>query len=297
MPSISPPDSSSATAPPQCLPPLPPAARPGLRLPAGACDCHCHVFAPPDAHPLFAGRNYTPAAASLADYVRLMGTFGIDRAVLVQPSVYGTDNRVLLEALAALPQRLRGIVVIPPDLSHAELARLHAAGVRGVRINRRNPGGLSLTALRELSRRTADFGWHVQLLIALKDTPDLADIVARSEVPVVIDHMGFLSPGEGVESSGFQSLLRLAAQGRCWVKLSAPYRLAVRPETLDPFIAALVGSAPHRLVWATDWPHSERFDTVPDDADLVELVRRWLPDLELRRQVLVDNPHRLYWLS
>jgi predicted TIM-barrel fold metal-dependent hydrolase len=276
---------------------MPVVARPGLRLPSGTCDCHCHVFAPPDVRPLFAGRNYTPSVATLADYVRLMETFGIDRAVLVQPSVYGIDNAVLLEALAALPKQLRGIVVIPPDSSDAELARLNALGVRGVRINRRNPGGLPLAAIGELSRRIAPLGWHLQFLISLEDTPDLADIVARSEVQVVIDHMGFLSTGQGIDARGFQSLLHLAEQGKCWVKLSAPYRMAVRPETLDPFIAALVGSAADRLLWATDWPHSERFDTVPDDADLVELAQRWFSTPELRRRVLIDNPDRLYWYA
>jgi predicted TIM-barrel fold metal-dependent hydrolase len=226
-----------------------------------------------------------------------MKNFGIDRAVLVQPSVYGFDNAVLLEALASLPRQLRGVVVVPPETSPGELNNLHRAGVRGVRINRLNPGGLPIAAVEELSRRIAGFGWHLQMLLSVEDTPELAEIIARASVPVVVDHLGFLVPDRGIAAAGFQNLLRVAEAGNCWVKLSAPYRMTTRHETLEPFVAALVGCAADRLLWATDWPHSERFDWVPDDADLVELVERWLPTADLRRLVLIENPNRLYRYS
>ena len=284
--------------PPTCLPPSPPVARPGLRLPAGSCDSHCHVFAAQEDHPFFAGRAYTPSIVTLDDYIGVMAAFGIDRAVLVQPSIYGTDNAVLLDALARLPDRLRGVVVIPPDAPDSELDRLHAAGVRGIRINRRNPGGLPLSAIQDLGQRIARLGWHLQLQIEVEATPDLARLVAGAGVPVVIDHFGFCRPEQGPDAPGFRSLLWLVGNGLCWVKLSAPYRLAAGATgqaALQPFVESLIQAGADRLLWATDWPHTECYDRVPDDADLVTLVDTWLPTPELRRKVLIDNPSRLYW--
>jgi predicted TIM-barrel fold metal-dependent hydrolase len=281
--------------PPTCLAPNPPVARAGLRLPAGSCDSHCHVFAAPEDHPFFAGRGYTPSIVTLDDYVGVMDAFGIGRAVLVQPSVYGTDNAVLLEALAREPERLCGVVVIPADTPDAELDRLHAAGVRGVRINRHNPGGLPLSAIQELGQRIARLGWHLQLQIEVEATPDLARLVGGAGVPIVIDHFGLCRPKLGPGAPGFGALLRLVDNGTCWVKLSAPYRLAEGLQELRPFVESLVSANPDRLLWATDWPHTECYDRVPDDADLVALVDTWLPTPELRRKVLIDNPNRLYW--
>lgn len=284
--------------PPVCLPPLPPVAQPGLRLPAGSCDCHIHVFAAPDAHPFAAGRGYTPPIVTVDDYVGVMAAFGIDRAVLVQPSVYGTDNAVLVEALTRQPERLRGVVVIPPDTPDAELDRLHAAGVRGVRINRRNPGGLPLSAIQALGKRIARLGWHLQLQIEIEATADLARLVADAGVPVVIDHFGFCRPELGPGAPGFGALLRLVGAGACRVKLSAPHRMAGGAPgyaALRPFVERLVEANPDRLLWASDWPHTECYDEAPDDADLIALVETWLPTPELRRKVLIDNPSRLYW--
>lgn len=289
---------ATGSSPRTCLPPLKPVARPGLKLPEGSCDCHCHVFAPAGSHPLFPGRNYSPAVATLEDYLEVMESFGIGRAVLVQPSVYGFDNTVMLEALSRLPKQLRGVAVIPPLLPESELRSLHDAGVRGVRINRRNPGGLELADLKVLTRRIAPFGWHLQLLISVEDTPDIGRLADESDVPVVIDHFGFVAPERGPDAEGFRALTRFAEQGRLWVKISAPYRICGGPshyEIMSPFVDRLVERAPERLLWATDWPHSECYDEVPDDADLVALAGRWLPTEALLRQVLIDNPDRLCW--
>jgi len=235
---------------------------------------------------------------TIDDYIRVMAAFGIDRAVLVQPSVYGTDNAVLVGALSRLPDRLRAVVVIPPDTADAELDRLHAAGVRGVRINRRNPGGLPLSAIQMLAKRIARLGWHLQLQIEVEATPDLARLVGEAGVPVVIDHFGFCRPEMGPDAPGFGALLRLVGGGACWVKLSAPHRMAGGAPgyaALRPFVERLIEASPDRLLWASDWPHTECYDQVPDDADLVALVDTWLPTAELRRKVLIDNPTRLYW--
>jgi len=287
------------TAPNTCLPPLPPTAVPGIALPPLACDSHCHVFAPQARYPLPAERSYTPAIATLDDYRLLRCTYGIERAVLVQPSVYGTDNSLLLDSLADEPERLRAIAVVPPDLPEGELAALDRAGVRGVRINRRNPGGPPLSAIGELGRRIAPFGWHVQLLVEIERV-DLDDIHRAAGMPLVVDHFGLLDPAKGPDAPAFRRLLRLLEAGLCWVKLSAPHRVCgstVDYEILSPFVARLVAARPDRLLWATDWPHTECYERVPEDAGLFTLMLRWLPSESLRRQILVDNPTRLHWSS
>lgn len=289
---------TNALEPRTCLAPLKPVARLGQRFPKGSCDCHCHVFAPINRYPLFPHRNYTPAIVTIDDYLEVMQTFGIDRAVLVQPSVYGFDNSVLLDALTRLPDQCRGVAVVAPTIQDEEISSLHEAGVRGLRINRRNPGGLELSVVKDLTHRIARFGWHLQLLISVEDTPDVERVVEESEVPVVIDHFGFVRPERGPEAQGFRAIVSLAERGRVWIKISAPYRLCGGPRhssLMDPIVERLVERAPHRLLWASDWPHTECYDEVPDDADLVELIWRWLPTEALRRQVLIDNPNQLYW--
>ncbi len=283
---------------PLCLPPGLPTQVLTERLPHGTCDCHIHVFGTPERYPLVAVRNYTPQPADLAAYGAVMAKTGIDRAILVQPSVYGTDNRALLEAMAGDPARFRAVGVVPPDISQAELEQLHTAGVRGIRINRRNPGGLTMADMAQLAGRIAPLGWHIQMQIDIQAVEDLAGLIAACPVPVVIDHMGFVQPGLGLDARGFQALLRVLAGGRTFVKLSAPYRLgagAAPFASLTPFVAALVAARPDRMLWATDWPHCELWDAMPDTIALAELAQHWFPTPALRQQVLVDNPHALYW--
>lgn len=283
---------------PLCLPPRPLRPRAGVRpLPEGTCDTHMHVFGPLARHPLAEGRNYTPHLLTLDDYLPVMAALGIDRAVLVQPSVYGTDNAALLEALRQDPEALRGVVVVPPDLPQSQLLVLHAAGVRGIRVNRRNPGGLALEDVAGLARRIAPLGWHIQLQVELGKAPDLAGLAAQCPVPLVIDHFGFLDPRDGTDGAAFRLLLRLLESGGFWLKLSGPYRLGAGAHPygeLLPFVDALLAHRPDRLLWATDWPHTELWANMPDDLDLAAALRvSEMPDA-LRRQVLVDNPARLY---
>lgn len=288
---------STADAP-LCLPPAMPVQAMAERLPHGTCDCHIHVFGSPERYPLVAVRNYTPQPADLAAYGAVMAKTGIDRAILVQPSVYGTDNRALLEAMAADPARFRAVVVVPPEIPQAMLEQFHRAGVRGIRINRRNPGGLTIADMVRLAGRIAPLGWHIQMQIDIQTVESLADLIAACPVPVVIDHVGFVQLGLGVDAPGFQALLRVLAGGRTFVKLSAPYRLGAGPAPfvpLAPFVAALVAARPDRMLWATDWPHCELWDAMPDTIAMAELAQHWLPTPALRQQVLVDNPHALYW--
>lgn len=282
-------------APPTCLPPRVPGAGGARLLPAGSCDCHMHVFGPVDRFPLSPKRGYTPVPVTLDDYEQVMQALGIDRAVVVQPSVYGADNTALLDALAQRPERLRGVAVVDPGVSDAALQALHDRGVRGIRINRRNPGGLTLNDAMLLARRIAPLGWHLQLQVELARGVELADFAARCPVPLVLDHFGFLDPRWPVDDPRFDAVLRLLETGDLWVKMSAPYRLSHRGHPYDdlkPFTTALLLQRPDRLVWATDWPHTELSADMPDDVDLAHQIDLLAPDL--RRQVLVDNPARLY---
>jgi predicted TIM-barrel fold metal-dependent hydrolase len=241
--------------------------------------------------------------ATIDDYRAVMDAYGIERAVLVQPSAYGFDNSALFDALEAMPDGLRGVAVLAPDAPDETFERAHRLGVRGVRINPRNPAGLTMKDVAGVAERIAPWGWHIQFQISVEDVEDIGAIVANVAnvgVPVVVDHFGFPDLAAGPDARPFRSLVKAAAAGACRVKLSAPYRVAGavdRSGELGPFVERLVAEAPDALLWALDWPHTECFASVPDDGDLVDLVQRWLPTTELRQTVLCDNPARLYWVE
>lgn len=286
---------------PLCAPHDPDPRRPAVAVPAGACDVHAHVCGPADRYPLIPERLYTPPEASMADFRHMLDALGVDRAVLVQPSIYGTDNRAMLDALASDPQRLRGVAVVPFDVPAGEIERLHAAGVRGVRCNivdlKAGKGQLPLDALRRLAARIAPFGWHVEFLMHVDEFPDLDRQLADFPVPVVFGHLGYVPVARGTGTAGFAALLRLMRDGRAWVKLTAPYRLTGSampyPDT-DAFAAELVDAAPGQLIWGSDWPHVYIRTAMPNDGDLFDVFARWVPDPVLRERILVDHPVRLY---
>ena len=258
-------------------------------------------------YPLAAQRVYTPPDCVASDYRRMLATVGIDRAVLVQPSVYGSDNRLLVDTLAGDPSHLRGVAVLGGDGSgsdDAELAALHAAGVRGVRVNlvdrADRPGsgaGLPMALLKALAARVAPLGWHLELLVHADEHADGLPALGELPVPVVFGHFGYLAVGRGADHSGFLALLDLLGSGRAWVKLSGPYRLTLASlpyAACDELAAALRETAIDRLLWGSDWPHVMLRGAMPNDADLVDLLARWLPDPAQRQRVLVDNPQALY---
>lgn len=269
---------------------------------AGACDCHTHVFGPRAGYPMVDARHYTPGPAPLSALRAHLAGLGLERVVLVQPSVYGTDNRCLLDALAALDGAGRGIAVLEEGVDAAALRELHARGVRGVRVNLESAGLRDIAGARALlqawSARVADLGWHVQLYAAQPVVRALADGLVRLPSPVVLDHFALVDAPPGAE--GLTDLLRT---GRVYVKLSAPYRLA-SPALADAWARHWAEAAPGALLWASDWPHTARdpdraahavsaYRVVPADA-LREQIARWLPGMELRRRVLADNPAWLY---
>jgi predicted TIM-barrel fold metal-dependent hydrolase len=287
----------STLAAPTIPGPDPAPRRPKLALPAGSCDCHAHIFGPQSRYPLVAARPYTPPDCPLPSYLEMLRVIGVERAVLVQPSVYGTDNSLLVDALASKTFALRGIAVVDDDISDAELERLNAAGVRGVRLNLRKGSTSPAEIAPRFAARVAPFGWHLQFRIRPEDFTAARPMIEALPVDVVIDHFGAVPVQEGIDGPSFRAILGLLETSRCWIKLSAPMRmsnLAHPYEDVLPFVDALVKAAPERLVWGTDWPHTTMKGAMPNDGDLCDLLARWLPDAALMRAVLVDNPARLY---
>ncbi|MEP6789951.1 MAG: amidohydrolase family protein [Ramlibacter sp.] len=285
---------TQAEATPDCAPPPRVAERPDAPLPPGTCDTHVHVFGPQSRYPLARGRNYTPHVCTLDAYREVMLALGISRAVLVQPSVYGTDNSALLDALRAGGPAFRGIVVPDPGTSDEQLREMHALGVRGIRLNLVNPHVLGVEEAVALCARVESLGWHlqVQLDLARGDGRALQALCDSTRLPVVVDHMGRLAP-----QARRNELIDLLAAGRCWVKLSAPYRVSAQPAPhadLSGLVQAFAKANPAQLLWGSDWPHTEQQADTPQAASLADLLHLWFPDAPAMRRVCVDNPARLY---
>lgn len=286
---------------PYCAAPDPAPRAPSVPLPPLSCDTHAHICGPQSRHPYSGARIYTPPDALLPAYRHLLGTLGVQRAVLVQPSIYGSDNAALLAALATDPQHLRGVAVIDADTPFAELQTMHDLGVRGVRCNivdvKEGKGRLPMDALHALAERIRPLGWHLEFLMHVDEFPDLDVLLADFPVDVVFGHLGYMKPGQGEDAPGFAALLRLLRGGRAWVKLTGPNRIsggALPYADVTPFAHALIQAAPQRIVWGTDWPHVMLKGAMPNDGDLADLLEQWLPDPVLRHQVLVSNPAQLY---
>ncbi len=267
-------------------------------LPANTCDCHAHIFGPTELYPLASPRIYTPAPASFDEYTILRRTLGITRSVIVQPSVYGTDNRATLDAVKRGGDNYRAIVVVDSSANRQQLEKLHDQGARGVRINVVFGDRTELDSVRQLATTLAELGWHLQMLVDISRFTGFDPFVRELPVPVVLDHMGHLPVARGVNSAGFKALLGLLDSGQCWVKLSGAYRMTEqsKPPYTDvaPLAKALVETNPQRLVWATDWPHPHIPVEMPNDGDLVNMFEDWLPNDEVRQQIYVHNPAQLY---
>lgn len=280
-----------------CLPPLANTTAPSQRPPAGACDSHCHIIQPQSVLPFVQNRDYTPPPASIDDYLAMHRMLGIERAVIVQPSFYGTDNSVTLGGIRDYGDNCRGIAVVDDTISDAELEALHTGGIRGVRYNLVFAGGVGLESMEKMAQRIAPLGWHIQLLVNGETLVDIEQDLSRLPVSVVIDHMGHIRAKLGVDQPGFQSLLRLAGSGKAWVKLSGNYRISSQDAPFDdaiPFAKALIAVAPEHMVWGTDWPHPALFDVMPDDGALLDALYSYCDAATVIHSILVDNPAKLY---
>lgn len=277
-------------------------SRPRFRLPAGAVDAHCHVFGPGDEFPYAPERKYTPCDASKNQLFALRDHLGFTRLVIVQATCHGADNSAMVDALRASGGRARGVATVRPDVSDAELAELHEAGVRGVRFNfvRRLVDAAPQEDLRAVVNRIAPLGWHVVVYFEAADLAGLRDFLLAIPVPVVVDHLGrpdVSRDPDGPEFAAFLDLLR--ARPDIWCKVTCPERLSVTgpPAYADvvPFARRVVEEFGDRVLWGTDWPHPNLTDQMPDDGLLVDFIPQIAPTTELRQRLLVDNPMQLYW--
>lgn len=288
---------SSAQTWPDCLPPLREFDAPSFDVPPLACDCHAHVFSPDiEQYPLIANRSYMPVLCTEDDYkAMLLGTC-MQRGVLVQPSVYGTDNSLMIDVLRRHPAELRGVAVVAPDVGDRELQDLHDVGVRGVRINLLYRGGLALDAVAKLAPRLAASGWHIQLLIDARDLPSLRPEFAHPDLPIVIDHMGHAPVDDGVDSAGFLALTRLVTDFGWWVKLSGAYRIShnfASDPSLTDWTQGLLNAGMDRLVWGSDWPHVA-FAPTPNTGALLNVLACRVGNPDVLQKILVDNAAGLY---
>lgn len=287
--------------PPLCQGPDSRPRKPKHALPAGAIDCHCHVFEDPRKYPLVAERSYTPPLCPLADYLELMQTLGIARTVQVNASTYGYDNTLTLDVIAQLgQQRARGVAGVAPDVTGKEIERLHKGGMRGVRLSTMVKGYGGTELIDTMAARIKPYGWHVQLHVDKSaELVPLEQKLLDCPAPIVFDHLGRTRGAEGVHAPGFQALLRLLkAREDRWVKVSSWYRLSDSgpPGYTDmgPLVRALVDARPDRVVWGSNWPHPIWNGPMPNDGDLVDLFCVWVPDEAARKRIFVANPARLY---
>jgi predicted TIM-barrel fold metal-dependent hydrolase len=278
-------------------------------MPPDAVDCHNHIMGPQDKYPYAADRSYTPPQATVADLKALRARIGTARNILVTPSVYGTDNRCLVDALAELGGSARGIAVLPLNVSDGELRRLDDAGVKGVRLSLGGVGrydaASATTAMASFGPRFFKLGWNIEIVGNLETVVGLAPAIVKSTVPVVLDHFAGANGG-GVDQPGFDKLLDLIRARNTFVKLSAPYNRSSKPDYSDmtPLAHALIEAGPDRMLWGTNWPHPDQIAGRPiseltpyhviDNENLVRLLAQWCPDAAMRRTILVDTPARLY---
>jgi predicted TIM-barrel fold metal-dependent hydrolase len=280
-----------------CQPPRKETKRPKLAAPRLACDCHSHIFGPAAQYPYTPNRSFTPPDALIPEYLAMLNTLGVERSVVVQASVYGSDNRRTASAVKELGlHRARGIAMVNQDVSNEALRALDACGIRGTRFITTVKGGPSLDNLPGVARKIAEFGWHIEMYVPRHLWQDLFPVLKTLPVPVVFDHMGGLSADTTNEGPDLKGILALLESGKCWVKLCG-YRASLSGHPyadVTPLARRFVTTAPERCVWGTDWPHTTLTGYMPDDGDLIDLLLDWAPDEATRKKILVDNPAVLY---
>lgn len=282
---------------------------PSFDVPRKACDCHTHIFGPHDTYPLSPKRMYTPGPASIDDLNALHRAINIDRVVVVHPSPYGGDNSCTVDAVRRLGPRARGVAVIDDKTGDAELADMHAAGIRGVRVNLESYGesdpAVAARHLQAAAVRVAPLGWHVQTFTNIGIISALHDVILALPTMLVIDHFGRVEAARGMAQPGLDALLALLRSGKTYVKISAAYRISKLRDYADaaPIARAMIDANVDRIVWGSDWPHPAGTRRDPaavepfraeDDGAALNLLASWTRSRDELRKILVDNPARLY---
>jgi predicted TIM-barrel fold metal-dependent hydrolase len=276
-------------------------------VPAGACDCHTHIHGDPARFPWFAGRTYTPEAALPEEMTALHKALGIERVVIVTPSVYGADNSAASYGMAARGKDARGVAVIDERTSDAELDRLVSLGFKGIRLNLSTAGindpKIATERFLAAAARVKSRNWHIQLNTTLPVIAAMKDTLAASPVTLVFDHFGNAKEELGVAQHGFSDLVALVKSGKAYVKISISGGPRQNYGYFAPLAQTLIGANVDRILWGSNWPHPNAVDgstakVTPlwqvDDGLVLNLLPTWAGDAAVRRKILVDNPARLY---
>jgi 2-pyrone-4,6-dicarboxylate lactonase len=285
---------------PTCKAPDPNTKTPKYRPPLNACDAHCHIFGPGEKYPYAADRTYTPPDAPLSRFKELQKTLGLERAVLVNASCHGSDNTVIVDAIAQSGGKYRGVANSDDSFTEKDFVRLHEQGFRGVRFNFvKHLGGMpDMGEFRRTLERIKPFGWHIDLHFDAGDLVEHDVLLKSLPVPFIIDHMGRVPTKDGLAQEPFNRLLAIARNNeKCWIKISGSERIVSDGPPFTsavPFAQKLIEAAPERILWGTDWPHPNIAEHMPNDGDLVDLIPMMMPDVKTQHLVLVENPQRLY---
>jgi predicted TIM-barrel fold metal-dependent hydrolase len=280
-------------------PPDPNTRKPKFKPPALACDAHCHIFGPAAKFPYAADAPYWPPDAPFEDLQKLHKTLGIERAVIVHASCHGADMRVTLDGIARAQGQYRGTAIIDETYGEREFQKMHDGGIRGVRFNfvRHLGGRPDMAFFQRTVERVKAMGWHLILHLDAVDLVEFSDLFKKIPVPMVIDHMGRVKAGDGLDQQPFKVLLEWMKNDKFWVKICGAERVSsMGPPFTDalPFAQQLIAAAPERILWGTDWPHPNVGKHMPNDGDLVDLFAQMAPEPALQQKILVDNPARLY---
>lgn len=279
--------------------------KPGFAPPPHTCDTHFHVWGPPDRFPYADSRRYTPPAAPVEHFWAMASVIGVERGFLLHASAHGFDNAVTLDAVARSEGRLRAVLRATDQYDEATRKKLHAQGVRGMRFNfierlktSAESGLFDRERLQKVAAQIAPLSWFIDLHIEAPLVAQNADVLRRLPVPVVIDHFAKVDLAEGIEGPHARALLDLVGEPNIWIKLSGgPTRVSAGGtiEQLTKMARALIARAPDRVIWGSDWPHSDVFEPgqMPNDGDLMNMVQGFAPDEATRRKILADNPARL----
>jgi D-galactarolactone isomerase len=275
-------------------------AKPRVTAPPGAIDCHFHTY--DKRYPPMAGATLLPEDASPDDYRALQGRLGTTRGVIIQPSTYGTDNRLQIASRQALgAENFRVVAVVAEDISDAELRQLNDQGVRGVRFNLGFPGVLTVASLKVLAPRLAELGWTCQINMRPKQIEENANLLMALSGRLVFDHLAQVPQPGGLDSAPYKIIRGLLDRGKTWIKLSGAYVSSKSgpPDYADAgaVASAYVKAAPERMVWGSDWPHPPEREHKPDDARLFELLAEWSQSEAMLKKILVTNPTELYGFS
>ena len=274
---------------------------PRLKAPANAADCHMHIY-DPARFAMVPSTRVAPTNAALPQYRLLQKRIGTTRVVVVTPRNYATENAVTLDALAQLGASARGVAVVHPTVTDAELKSLNDGGIRGIRFSLGEPSTSVVTweMVEPLAKRVADLGWHLQIHIDGEQIVANADLLRHLPTRLVFDHMGHPTLPAGPEHASFAVMRGLIDKGRTWIKLTSAYENSKigPPEYPEAtrIAQAFVKAAPQRMVWGSDWPHvgTQKKPPLPNDALLFDLLAVWAPEEATRRRILVENPEELY---